>query len=492
MQKQRLILIISMGLLTSFMTLCAAIEPTEATIDAREFTGKDGEKLLYRVFKPANYDPDKKYPLVLCLHGGGGKGNDNKSRGTQAFIALSDPEVQNDYPAFLVTPQCPQSGSWALRGPDRKQSVTEYPMSRETKLVLEILDSLQKEFSIDPSRLYVSGQSMGGRGTWDIIQRRPTMFAAAVPVCGVGDPSEAKRIAHMPIWNFHGDKDGVVPVKASRDMVTALKKEDSKVIYSELKGVNHGSWIPAWETEDLIPWLFKQRNPTPGKAQSSIKPRQYDRSFERKVEVTAKLEYLLYVHRDYPEAQEKWPLILFLHGGGEKGSDLKKVRRQGLPKLLEKKDDLPFIVASPQCPGNSRWSDHTQILALNALLDELIEKYPVDEDRVYLTGLSMGGMGSWALGPAFPERFAAMIPICGGGNHRDARKLTDMPIWVFHGAKDRVVPISKSQEMVDALKRAGNNNVKFTVYPEAGHDSWTETYNNPEIYKWLLKHKRSK
>jgi len=126
---------------------------------------------------------------------------------------------------------------------------------------------------------------------------------------------------------------------------------------------------------------------------------------------------------------------------------------------------------------------------LNGLLDEILASYKVDRDRVYLTGLSMGGFGTWALAAAHPERFAAIVPICGGGNPADAGRLKDLPIWVFHGAKDRAVPLERSEVMVNAIRKAGGS-PKFTVYPEAGHDSWTGAYTDPELYKWLLKHLR--
>jgi predicted peptidase len=128
---------------------------------------------------------------------------------------------------------------------------------------------------------------------------------------------------------------------------------------------------------------------------------------------------------------------------------------------------------------------------LNALLDSVTRHYRVDKKRVYLTGLSMGGYGTWALAAAHPEKFAAIAPICGGGNPADAPKLAKLPIWVFHGGKDTTVPLQRSQEMVDAIKSAGGD-PKFTIYPDAGHDSWTETYNNPEFYQWLLSQARTK
>ena len=218
--------------------------------------------------------------------------------------------------------------------------------------------------------------------------------------------------------------------------------------------------------------------PKPGQQQAEKLKKQIVR------EVT--LDYLLFLPQDYgKEPDKKWPLMLFLHGAGERGSDVNKVKIHGPPKIVETRKDFPFIVASPQCPENKWWEPQEVI----ALLDEVQAKYKVDPDRVYLTGLSMGGYGTWETATQYPERFAAIVPICGGGRPYTARRLKDLPTWVFHGEKDDVVPIKRSEEMVDALKRAGGD-VKFTRYPDARHDSWTATYNNQELYDWLLKHKR--
>ncbi len=149
--------------------------------------------------------------------------------------------------------------------------------------------------------------------------------------------------------------------------------------------------------------------------------------------------------------------------------------------------ELPFIIVSPQCPKERRWIDQTDVL-IN-LLDDIIERYSVDQSQVYLTGLSMGGQGTWKLATDYPHRFAAIVPICGRGDTVLARRsLKKMPVWVFHGAKDKIVPISKSEEMVEALRQAGSTTVKFTAYPDADHDSWNRTYTNPQLYDWFLEH----
>jgi len=200
-------------------------------------------------------------------------------------------------------------------------------------------------------------------------------------------------------------------------------------------------------------------------------------------------KYLLFLPADYDKAQKRWPLMLFLHGAGERGDNLELVKKHGPPKIVETKPDFPFILVSPQCPERQWWTNNFQIEFLNVLLDHIVEHYRVDTDRIYLTGLSMGGFGTWRLASVYPERFAAIVPICGGGEPLGTRNLIHVPVWAFHGAKDETVPIERTEEMVNALKeRAGN--VKVTIYPEAGHDSWTETYDNPELYEWFLSHKK--
>jgi predicted peptidase len=228
----------------------------------------------------------------------------------------------------------------------------------------------------------------------------------------------------------------------------------------------------------LPPYATHADEPKPGQQQAEKLKKQVVR------EVT--LDYLLFLPQDYGKEQgKKWPLMLFLHGAGERGSDVNKVKVHGPPKIVQNKKDFPFILVSPQCPENKWWEPEEVV----ALLDEIQSKYKVDADRVYLTGLSMGGFGTWETATQYPERFAAIAPICGGGRPYTAARLKNIPTWVFHGEKDPVVPIKRSEEMVDALKTAGGD-VKFTRYPDAGHDSWTKTYDNPELYEWFLNHTR--
>jgi predicted peptidase len=224
---------------------------------------------------------------------------------------------------------------------------------------------------------------------------------------------------------------------------------------------------------------------------------QTPKQFQFTRTLSARLHYLLFLPKGYDAKAEKhWPLMLFLHGAGERGTNIWAVATHGPPKIVATRPDFPFILVSPQCPEHQLWSRDV----LLALLDDIIATYAVDTNRVYLTGLSMGGYGTWDLGLSYPERFAAIVPICGGGDRITAmlssgnksRALRTLGIWAFHGGKDPVVPLTESQRMVEIVKKLGAHDVKLTVFPEASHDSWTEAYNTPELYDWLLKHERKR
>ena len=213
-------------------------------------------------------------------------------------------------------------------------------------------------------------------------------------------------------------------------------------------------------------------------------------SLERKQVLAA--DYLLFLPNGYDiNSAKRWPLILFLHGAGERGTNLWLVAKHGPPKIDTTQTNFPFLVVSPQCPDGKIWSDDL----LLALLDEIETKYAVDPHRVYLTGISMGGFETWSLGLSHPERFAAIAPICGGGDFitpylADKSQLKSLPVWAFHGAKDPVVPLAESERMVNYLKKLEVREVKFTVYPEAGHDCWTQAYADPGLFAWFLQHSR--
>ncbi len=213
-----------------------------------------------------------------------------------------------------------------------------------------------------------------------------------------------------------------------------------------------------------------------------------EHTFDEAVEIPVKLNYALYTPDGYLNSQEDYPLIVFLHGAGERGDDLSKVAVHGPLQYIKEGNKIDAVILAPQCPEGVYWQPHE----VAALVKNVIKENRIDKSRVYLTGLSMGGYGVWATGGEYPELFAALAPVCGAiyrPIYRNISHIKDMPIWVFHGALDDVVLPENSNKMVKTLKEAGND-VKYTLYPYANHNSWTETYNNPELYTWMLAQKK--
>ncbi len=218
----------------------------------------------------------------------------------------------------------------------------------------------------------------------------------------------------------------------------------------------------------------------------------------RKFAATIRGDYLLFLPKCYSATDAKrWPLILFLHGAGERGTNIWRAAIHGPVNFIKDNPDFPFILVTPQCPDGQKWSDAVVL----GILDEVIAENAVDTNRIYLTGLSMGGYGTWSLATTYPERFAAAAPICGGegtigavlslGDKVKGPALKNLPVWAFHGGKDNVVPVEESKRMVTFLKKIGVKDVQLTIYPEATHNSWTQTYANPDLYRWFLSHEKN-
>jgi predicted peptidase len=198
--------------------------------------------------------------------------------------------------------------------------------------------------------------------------------------------------------------------------------------------------------------------------------------------VTAR--YRLYLPPGYAQGSKRWPLVLFLHGAGERGTDLTALAHTGLTKLAGTRT-FPFILVAPQVAPEEIWST----AALAALVERLTKDLPVDPDRVYLTGLSMGAFGGWELATTYPDRFAAVVLISGGGNPVPACRLRGVPVWLVHGRKDDVIPVEESELLARRLQACGGR-VRLTVYPDVGHDAWSQTYEDPEFLSWLLGQRR--
>lgn len=230
---------------------------------------RNGDTLRYRIMYPVNYDDHKKYPVVLFLHGKGERGRDNNKQLMHGATLFSDSAVRSKFQSIVIFPQCTPDDYWCRMNmiedrtdstPERVEYLTDVPPGKSLHLVMQLLDSLSESKQVDHRRMYVMGLSMGGRGTYELLWRKPHFFAAAVPVCGGGNPSSAALYGKkFPIWIFHGDNDNVVNVNDSRNMVTALKAAGAKVKYTEYRGAGHNVWDYALADPNLLPWLFAQK-----------------------------------------------------------------------------------------------------------------------------------------------------------------------------------------------------------------------------------------
>ncbi len=204
--------------------------------------------------------------------------------------------------------------------------------------------------------------------------------------------------------------------------------------------------------------------------------------------IKEKLDYYLYFPQDYENSpQKKFPILLFLHGGGESGDTLGALKKNGPPKLIVQGKQFPFLILAPQNPHQKKWWNTR---AVNQLLDSIVENNRVDKERIYLTGLSRGGGAAWEMAVQYPDKFAALAVVCGMAPLPYAAWIDkNMPIWVFHGEKDKSIPISESENMVNKLKQMGYD-VQFTRYPNVGHDSWVQAYATEELYEWFVNQRR--
>ena len=230
-----------------------------ALFEPREYGGEDGKVLRYRLLKPLDFDPTEKYPLVIFLHGAGERGDDNVAQLKHGMKDFCDPSRREKYRCYVLAPQCPKNARWADIDWSKKEMHIPAETSDSMKLVFEVVDRMVADAAIDKNRIYVTGLSMGGYGTWDCLYRRPDFFAAALPICGGVSTEVAESIKHVPVWCFHGADDKVVTVDYSRDMIASLKAAGGTPKYTEYPGVGHDSWSTTYANPQIYEWLFSQR-----------------------------------------------------------------------------------------------------------------------------------------------------------------------------------------------------------------------------------------
>ena len=225
------------------------------------FTDPDnGIELPYRLFVPASRQVKRPCGLLLFMHGAGERGNDNQAQLKNDALALVGKAAQEEDPTVVVYPQCPKDMQWVdAAWADGSYDLAQTPLGKPMAAVLNLLASLQAKLPVDPRRILVTGLSMGGYGTWDILARHPTMFAGALALCGGGDPSQAAAIRDVPVWAFHGDHDPAVPVHGSRKMIQALIAAGGSPRYTEVAGGGHDVWTVAYRDVEVVRWLLSQK-----------------------------------------------------------------------------------------------------------------------------------------------------------------------------------------------------------------------------------------
>ena len=459
--------------------------------------------LNYLVYLPKDYGKQGvKWPLVVWLCGAGVGGDTVKDLPKIPAFDRGPPmlvEQGKEFPFVMVAPQCSQK----TKGFDEDN-------------IRGLIDEILEKYAVDSDRVCVSGMSMGAFFTWRFSQIYPEYLSCAVPIAGGGDLKLAKRIVNLPIWIFHGDKDVAVGIGGDKQMVKALQDLGSTVVkFTEYPDADHpGTRDRAIATPELYDWILNQKRVASPEA-AAVTPKvdttnrtpptpvqQFNHyqgyTFQRPILKSSEAKYLLSLPKGWNQ-NAKWPVILYLHGGSGIGNDLEKVKADpGLTKLMDRVKELPFVVVAPQCPNSDGWDPDV----LRGLVDVAIEKYGADPDRVCVTGLSWGSTlwyhvgDAWGFVQTWPDCIASAVPIgcVGDSTYGDGsyygQVLAYLPIWVFHGAKDKKVSIFNDEKAVIALKQFGSKNVRFTIYPDAGHDIWDQAYDTPGLFDWILNQRR--
>ena len=550
-------------------------------------TIKDADGSMWYCQGIYNEDQPGKPAILVFLHGIGERGDENLASIRLAVSDIVKQIMAAKQKVILLAPECPSNQLWApLHRGGAQAKLTEKP-AQALGLVPVLIQKKIKEFNADPDRVYITGLSMGGYGTWDLISRYGTdLFAAAMPCCGGGDPAQAEaKLKDLPIWIFHGGADPTVPVMLSRRMYTALKDAgNDDVFYKEYPGVQHDCWTQTYRNPEAWKWLFSQkrgvksdvrpeqgevvkvtqeefesaggfggrggRGGQRGQGQGGQRPQgqggfgqggqrpqgqggfgqggqrqqgqggfgQGGQNSQRARDLQIirnndlkQLEYktddghkVWYCEGTYNmDAAGKPAILLFLHGGGERGDDTDNASqvRLGLPAIIRAIKADPtrkVIVLAPQCPSSQSWGGmgrlpedgSAAIDILPKLIEQKIKDYNADPDRVYITGFSMGGIGTLEMCARRPDLYAAAVAICCGGSQSQADKMVYIPTQLHQGADDPTVRPERTRAFFDMMKNAGNKSVTYTEYPGVGHNSWDNAYADAKTWTWLFAQKR--
>ena len=427
------------------------------------------EFLFYR---PKGVDASKKAPLLVYLHGLVRRGrNIDSLRIVGKWMLFANVEKQK---IVLVIPQCDMDPKGGKKGSGRWNA-------GDVNLLVEYL---KKNHKVDENRIYLAGYSMGAFGTWACAVSYPKTFAAIATVAGGGDPRTAGTIKHLPIWVFHGKKDTRVPHKSSEDMVEALKSAGARnVKFTSYPDQGHGRTFGlALNDPELYKWFVSHSRRKVSKTTSAKTTFQAASGRGVRYWILSPAEV---------GADRKYPLVVTLHGIAGRGARNWE-RNCHANSVLAKpamRKEYPCFVVAPTIDKPNFWTAGP-LADVFDLIEHLKKELPVDSGRIYVTGQSMGGYGTFEAIVQRPDLFAAAAPVCGGNKPVNAKRIAHIPIWVFHGAKDRVVPVARSREMVEAIRKAGGK-PQYTEFPNVRHAAWPPAYNNEDLWRWMFKQNKN-
>ncbi len=412
--------------------------------------------LDYLLYLPPNYRPNEAYPLVVYLTGEDCINDINQIRNYGPPKAL---EMGMDYDYFVVAPQLPGDVHW---DPDA---------------VMALVQDIESNYHINTDELYITG--IGDRGGWGVYETAasyPNTFTKLAPM-GATAMTEICRIGeNASTWIFHGAQDSLVPVADAENMQFELSYYCSNdVQLTVFDSLGHNVWNEAYGMDDFWLWFtgtLPNYNSSPAEPEvhhlSTVVNKYFDDN------------YLLYLPQDYQNDNRDWPLVIFLHGSGSAINNIDDIRHAGPPYLYEHGMDNQFVLLAPQLYDNVHWD----VDRLHVLTQEILNNYHIDNSRIYITGLSRGGAGTWEYAVSYPNMFAAVVPI----SARDipgVERLADSHVWIFHGGADTGVPYQGAQWMYNRLVAVGAD-VRLTMYPGVGHDAWTAAYATDSLWTWML------
>ena len=448
-------------------------------------------KIPYRLFVPSHPVEKKPFPVIIYLHSTSQRGDDNQKQVSKNILLQNLTSIYyEEFPAIIIAPQCPENAEWT----------DEHMYSA----IMNLIDEITKKYSGDRNRLYIAGDGMGGTGVWSMLDNYPETFAAAIPISGTYSKSSdvlAAKIKNIPVWVFHGSMDKIIKPDFSKKIEAASAKIDGNVWFTEYFSSAHEMSNSVFLDEpNLLPWLFSRNknNPKPpefdGLLPGDFKKEALKMEYKANIKGTDMLvPYRLYLPKEEKLMDYKYPIVVFLNGMGTQGDDNEKqiewnvfMFEQMTSRFYKR---YPAIIIAPQSNG-FWWHEEEMQQAIINIINEAVEKHRGDRSRVSLVGLSMGGIGTWSLLSAYPDKFAAGVPICGfWWNLFDAEIIKNTPVWIFHSKDDVTVSVEGSREMYDAIKSAGGT-PKYTEYKTGGHYSWERAYREPLLLEWMFSQRR--